>query len=97
MQTRRYTSVYTAISTFRRLSGASLPMASPAVSVIVPVFNREAFVAQAVASLAEQILADIEIIDVDDGSSDASAEVAERAGGFRGTRPTTTEEFSAPA
>jgi cellulose synthase/poly-beta-1,6-N-acetylglucosamine synthase-like glycosyltransferase len=97
MQTRRYTSVYTAISTFRRLSGASLPTASPAVSVIVPVFNREAFVAQAVASLAEQILADIEIIDVDDGSSDASAEVAERAGGSRGTRPTTTEEFSAPA
>ena len=53
----------------------------PRVSVIVPVFNRANVVGQAVASLREQTLQDIEIIVVDDGSSDLSAEAAERAGG----------------
>ncbi|MFL6731855.1 MAG: glycosyltransferase family 2 protein [Sphingomicrobium sp.] len=58
-------------------------MASPLASVIVPVFNRAGVVGQAVTSLADQTLENIEIIVVDDGSSDASAEVAERAGGQR--------------
>jgi glycosyltransferase involved in cell wall biosynthesis len=53
------------------------------VSVIVPVFNRATVVGHAVASLRRQTLEDIEIIVVDDGSSDASADVAERAGGKR--------------
>lgn len=56
-------------------------MSAPFVSVIVPVFNREAAVREAVSSLARQTLQDIEIIVVDDGSGDASAEAAERAGG----------------
>ena len=58
-------------------------MSSITVSVVVPVFNRETVVGQAVASLANQSLKDIEIIVVDDGSSDASAEIAERCGGNR--------------
>ncbi|MEO5612685.1 MAG: glycosyltransferase family 2 protein [Sphingomicrobium sp.] len=53
------------------------------VSVIVPVFNREAMIGATVASLASQTLDNFEIIVVDDGSTDASAEVAERAGGKR--------------
>ncbi len=47
--------------------------------MIVPVFNREAVVGEAVASLARQTLEDMEIIVVDDGSSDSSADVAEAA------------------
>ncbi len=54
---------------------------APLVSAIVPVFNREATVGEAVASLAQQTLSDLEIIIVDDGSTDASAQIAERAGG----------------
>ena len=58
-------------------------MRSPTVSVITPVYNRAGPVAQAVASLAAQTLSDLEIIVVDDGSTDASAEAAQRAGGDR--------------
>jgi glycosyltransferase involved in cell wall biosynthesis len=56
-------------------------MTAPLVSAIVPVFNRQATVGEAVASLAQQTLSDLEIIIVDDGSTDASAEIAKRAGG----------------
>lgn len=58
-------------------------MNAPLVSVVVPVFNRETVVGEAVASLRRQTIQDIEIIVVDDGSSDASAEAAEGAGGKR--------------
>ncbi len=58
-------------------------MRSPAASAIIPVYNRAGPVAQAVASLAAQTLSDLEIIVVDDGSTDASVEAAERAGGSR--------------
>ena len=58
-------------------------MMPPLVSVIVPVFNREAMIGATVASLGRQTLDDFEIIVVDDGSTDASAEIAERAGGKR--------------
>ncbi len=58
-------------------------MRSPTVSVIIPVYNRAGPVAQAVASIVAQTLSDLEIIVVDDGSSDTSAEAAERAGGDR--------------
>jgi len=58
-------------------------MRSPAASAIIPVYNRAGPVAHAVASLAAQTLSDLEIIVVDDGSADASAEAAERAGGSR--------------
>ena len=58
-------------------------MAGPLVSVIVPVFNRQSLIADAVGSLVRQTVQDIEIIVVDDGSSDGSADVAERAGDDR--------------
>jgi glycosyltransferase involved in cell wall biosynthesis len=54
---------------------------APVVTAIVPVFNRAGTIGHAVKSLAQQSLADIEIIVVDDGSTDASAEVAAAAGG----------------
>lgn len=46
------------------------------VSVIIPVFNREAFLAEAVESALGQAGASLEVIVVDDGSTDGTARVA---------------------
>lgn len=45
------------------------------VSVIIPVFNREAYLKECLNSLIRQTLSDIEIIVVDDGSEDCSPEI----------------------
>lgn len=47
----------------------------PSVSVIVPVFNAEAFLEKCLASLACQTLNDLEIIFIDDHSSDGSLNI----------------------
>jgi glycosyltransferase involved in cell wall biosynthesis len=47
----------------------------PAVSVIMPVHNRETSVARAIQSVLDQSFADFELIIVDDGSTDRSAKV----------------------
>lgn len=52
-------------------------MRAPKVSVIVPVYNRAASIAAAVNSLTSQTFDDMEIIVVDDGSTDTSGEVVE--------------------
>ncbi len=49
--------------------------ASPLVSCIIPVFNGERFVAAAVDSALEQTYAPIEIIVVNDGSTDETKAV----------------------
>lgn len=55
----------------------------PKVSVILPTYNRIAFLAEAVRSVTEQTLGDVELIVVDDGSSPEAArsvtEVAARS------------------
>ena len=51
--------------------------ARPQVSVIVPVFNVEPYVRKCLDSIIAQTLQDIEIICVDDGSTDGSLEVLE--------------------
>src|SRR5437588_4041721 len=48
------------------------------VSTIIPVFNRPALLVEAVASVLAQSYRPIEIIIVDDGSTDATPEVADR-------------------
>lgn len=48
------------------------------VSVIIPTFNRALKVARAITSVLYQNFADYEIIVVDDGSSDETAEILER-------------------
>ena len=45
------------------------------VSVIIPVFNTKKFLPQCIESLRQQTLKDIEIISVDDGSTDGSYEL----------------------
>lgn len=52
----------------------------PRVSVIIPAFNRQWCVADAVESALAQTFADLEIIAVDDGSSDATPEVLKKFG-----------------
>src|SRR5262245_3452772 len=48
------------------------------VSVLLPSYNHEAFIGEAVASVLEQTLSDLELIIVDDGSTDGSWAAIER-------------------
>ena len=50
----------------------------PLVSVLLTTYNRSAYLAEAVESIKNQTLSDWELIIVDDGSSDASFEVARK-------------------
>ncbi|WP_308764348.1 glycosyltransferase family 2 protein [uncultured Bacteroides sp.] len=52
-------------------------MQIPKVSVIIPVYNTEKYVRQAVESIRRQTLKDIEIIIVNDGSTDGSMTILE--------------------
>jgi len=49
----------------------------PTVSVVLPVWNGERFLAEAVDSVLSQTLEDIELLLVDDGSTDATVGIAE--------------------
>ena len=49
----------------------------PRVSVIVPVYNAERFIAECIESVLDQTLASFELIVVDDGSVDGSASIVE--------------------
>lgn len=51
---------------------------NPKVSVIVPLYNYEQYVEKAVKSLMEQTYKNIEIIVVDDGSTDKSGEIVDK-------------------
>lgn len=53
-------------------------MSKPRVSIIVPVYNVEKYIERCVNSLRNQTLKDIEIILVDDSSSDSSLEICNR-------------------
>jgi len=56
------------------------PVDSASVSGIVPVYNGEAFLAEAVETIRRQSLPPLEIIIVDDGSTDRTAQIASRLG-----------------
>jgi glycosyltransferase involved in cell wall biosynthesis len=53
------------------------PMNVPKVSVIIPVFNVEKYLPQCLSSVLSQTLVDIEIICVNDGSTDSSLRILE--------------------
>lgn len=49
----------------------------PRVSIVLPVFNAESYLGEAVESLLAQSLADFELIAIDDGSTDGSGRILE--------------------
>ncbi len=55
-----------------------MPRSAPFFSVVIPVFNREDLIQLSVASVLRQSFGDFELILVDDGSTDRSAEVAKK-------------------
>ncbi len=59
------------------------PVVAARVSVVLPVYNQMRFVARAIASVAAQSYKDIELVVIDDGSTDdTAAVVAERFSGL---------------
>ena len=55
----------------------------PAISVIVPVYNGERFLAEALRSIGQQDYQPLEVLVVDDGSTDGSAAIAVAQPGVR--------------
>lgn len=53
-------------------------MAAPAISVIIPIYNQQAYIGGCLDSLLKQDFWDFEVLAVDDGSTDASAAVIAR-------------------
>jgi len=50
-------------------------MSTPQIDVVMPVYNAEAFVAEAVISILRQSFSDFRLICIDDGSTDRSSEI----------------------
>src|SRR2546425_4156042 len=52
----------------------------PSVSVVIPVYNGEQYLAEAIQSVLDQTYRNFEVIVVDDGSTDGSASVVKKYG-----------------
>src|SRR5690606_25345296 len=50
-------------------------MSSPVISVVMPVYNSERYLAEAIESILNQTFADFEFLIFDDGSTDRSPEI----------------------
>ena len=55
---------------------------APTVSVVIPLYNKESFVERAVRSAIAQNFSPVEVIVVDDGSTDSGPEIVERLAGL---------------
>src|SRR6185436_4747491 len=58
-------------------------MTTPRVSIVMPMLNARQFVRQAIESVLNQDVPDLEIIIVDDGSTDGSGTIVKRIGDAR--------------
>ena len=58
-------------------------MSPPRVSVLIPAYNAETYIAKAIRSVLAQDLADFELVVLDDGSTDGSARIARSFGDGR--------------
>lgn len=56
---------------------------SPRLSVLLPVYNGEKFIAEAVRSVLAQTYCDFELVIIDDGSTDRTAEILQRFSDLR--------------
>lgn len=70
-------------------------MRNPLVSVVMPVFNSARFLREALASVAAQTYAAVEVLLVDGPSTDATAEIAASTPGVRYLRQTGTGMWNA--
>lgn len=57
----------------------SKPKSNPLVSVVVPIYNVEAYLQECLDSLSVQTYENIEVLLIDDGSKDSSADIAKTA------------------
>lgn len=60
--------------------GGLVNMSDVKVSIIVPIYNAEVFLSKSIESLQKQTLKDIEIILINDGSTDRSLEICKKYG-----------------
>ena len=58
-------------------------MPAPRVSIIIPTHNRERYLSESIASVLSQTLRELELIVVDDGSTDSTAAVVAANGDDR--------------
>ncbi len=61
-----------------RLEGEATRVRAPKVSVLMPVYNAERYVAEATRSILDQTFGDFEFLIIDDGSTDGSRAILER-------------------
>ncbi len=66
---------------FRRLEEANAGSSSPRVSIVIPARNEERYVGRALDAALRQDYPDFEVIVVDDGSTDGTAEEIRKRGG----------------
>lgn len=79
----------------RQLRSREPPLTHPRVSVVIPTYDREATIARAIESVLAQSVAPADIIVIDDGSTDRTADVVARYPSIRYRRQANAERGAA--